>query len=311
MINTVIPQGSRAWYGSCIAEFLEARSEDIVGLLAQGSGRANRSVDPTQTEAWLAEISTLKEQLAGLTGQIFLEFAIPRMGRRIDAVLLIGPAIILLEFKVGARRFDRAAVDQVWDYALDLKNFHKGSHEPNIVPVLVATGAEIEPEAKLTLARDGVGTPLACSASGIRRLIDRILGLLAPDVRDWSKWEASPYKPTPTIVEAALALYARHTVEAIARHDADAENVTKTSGRIEELIEYAKQRHKKVICFVTGVPGAGKTLVGLNVATKHRKNEAQDPAVYLSGNGPLVMVLREALTRDEFNRRKEAGESGF
>jgi hypothetical protein len=229
------------------------------------------------------------------------------MGRRIDAVLLIGPAIILLEFKVGARRFDRAAVDQVWDYALDLKNFHEGSHEPNIVPVLVATAAETGPEAELTLARDGVGKPLACSAPGIRQLIDRILSLLASDVRDWAKWEASPYKPTPTIVEAALALYARHTVEAIARHDADAENLNKTSGRIEELIEYAKQRRKKVICFVTGVPGAGKTLVGLNVATKHRKNEAQDPAVYLSGNGPLVMVLREALTRDEFNRLKEDG----
>lgn len=241
MIDTVTPQGSRAWYGSCIAEFLEARPDEIVGALAQGSGRANRSVDPTQTEAWLAEIATLKDQLTGLTGQIFLEFSIPRMGRRIDAVLLIGPAIILLEFKVGAGRFDRAAVDQVWDYALDLKNFHEGSHEPNIVPVLVATGAETQPAAELTLAPDGVGRPLACSASGIRRLIDRIQSLVARDVRDWSKWEASPYKPTPTIVEAALALYARHTVEAIARHDADAENLNKTSGRIEELIEYAKQ----------------------------------------------------------------------
>jgi hypothetical protein len=301
-------QISRSWYGASIAEFLESSDDHVVGILARGSGRANTSVDPAQSEAWLTEIAILKRQLAGLAGRMFLEFVIPRMGRRIDAVLLIDSVIILLEFKVGASGFDRAALDQVWDYALDLKNFHQGSHEPAVVPILIATAAESAPSADLSLAKDGVATPLTSTAGGLRSVIDSIVKFAAASATDWSKWEAAPYKPTPTIIEAALALYTHHGVKSIARHDAGAANLRSTSKRIEELVTLAKRDRKKLICFVTGVPGAGKTLVGLNVATLHRKDEARDTAVYLSGNGPLVMVLREALTRDEFSRRKRAGE---
>jgi hypothetical protein len=304
----VVYQVTRAWYGAPIAEFFKDSAEHILGALAHGSGRAYAPIDPAQSEAWLAEIAILKDQLVGLTGHIFLEFTIPRMGRRIDAVLLIDSVIILLEFKVGASKFDRAGRDQVWDYALDLKNFHEGSHQSTIVPVLIATGAETAVHLDLTLANDRVATPLTSTAGGLRRVIERILNFVALVPRDWSRWEASPYRPTPTIIEAALALFTHHSVESIARHDAGAENLRSTSKRIEELIECAKREHRKLICFVTGVPGAGKTLVGLNVATLHRNNEARDPAVYLSGNGPLVKVLREALIRDEFNRRKAAGE---
>lgn len=274
----------RAWYGAPISEFLQANTEHILGALTQGSGRANAPVDPAQSEAWLAEIAILKNQLLGLTGYIFLEFA----WRRIDAVVLIGSVIMLLEFKVGARQFDRAGLDQVWDYALDLKNFHEGSHEPIIVPILVATGVETVGRFDFYLAKDRVATPLTSAADGLSRVIERVLNLVASVPKEWSKWELAPYRPTPTIIEAALALYTHHSVDSIARHDAGAENLRGTSKRIEELIEEAKREHKKLICFVTGVPGAGKTLVGLNIATLHRKNEARDPAVYLSGNGPLV-----------------------
>ena len=308
MTESAIPRVTRAWYGAPIAQFLSASADHVLGALANGSGRANTSVEPAQSAAWLREIEILKDNLAGLTGHIFLEFTIPRMGRRIDAVLLIDSVLILLEFKVGARQFDRAGLDQVWDYALDLKNFHEGSHDLVIVPVLVATDTNTAADNALSLALDRVAMPLTSTTEGLRSLIDRVMALVGSAPRDGLKWEATPYRPTPTIIEAALALYTHHTVDSIARHDAGAKNLRSTSKRIEELIRDAKREHKKLICFVTGVPGAGKTLVGLNVATLHRKNEARDPAVYLSGNGPLVMVLREALTRDEYARRKNSGE---
>ena len=300
--------GSRAWYSASISGFLTASATSIVGALTEGSSRAGIAVDPAQIEAWHAEIEILKQQLVGVGGLLFLEFSVPRMGRRIDTVLLVGSVIVVIEFKLGAERFERSAFDQVWDYALDLKNFHEGSHEPPIVPIVVATNAKVPGKATLKFAQDGVASPIASTADGLRGAIDGALQQLATGLRDWSSWDASPYKPTPSIVEAALSLYARHNVDSIARFDAGAENLHCTSGRIEDLIADAKRNRKKVICFVTGVPGAGKTLVGLNVATLHRKDAGQEPAVYLSGNGPLVMVLREALTRDEFVRRKEAGE---
>jgi hypothetical protein len=116
---------SRAWYGASISEFLQSQPDAVVGALTTHSEFA---VLPAQTEAWLAQIRLLKEHLAGLTGSIFFEFNIPRMGRRVDAVLVIGSVVFVIEFKVGSNIFERAAVDQAWDYALDLKNFHQASH---------------------------------------------------------------------------------------------------------------------------------------------------------------------------------------
>ena len=124
---------------------------------------------------------------------------------------------------------------------------------------------------------------------------------------DADAWARASYHPTPTIVEAARSLYAQHSVEAIARFDAGAQNLHVTSRRIEELVDEAQAKGRKRICFVTGVPGAGKTLVGLNLATRREEDEPTH-AVFLSGNGPLVAVLREALTRDEVARRKQQGE---
>lgn len=299
---------SRAWYGASIAGFLGADPSHIIGELARGSRAAGMAVDPTQSDAWLAQIGILKCQLPGLDGSIFFEFNIPRMGRRVDVVLLIGAVAFVVEFKVGSDSFDRAAIDQVWDYALDLKNFHEASHAVVIVPVLVATEASASPSQCLEFAEDDVARPLRSVPSSLRATMEAVLAAASSGSRDWSGWAQAPYRPTPTIVEAARALYANHSVEAIARHDAGAENLRSTSRRIEELVGEAKRSNRKMICFVTGVPGAGKTLVGLNVATLHRKSEASDHAVYLSGNGPLVAVLREALTRDEAARKKANGE---
>jgi hypothetical protein len=260
-----------------------------------------------QTEAWLAQIVLLKEQLAGLTGFLLLEFNIPRMGRRIDAVVIIGPAVFAIEFKVGFADFDRAAVDQVWDYALDVKNFHEASHDVPIIPILIATAANSSRPFQLTFAEDRVAQPICIHAAALRVTLDRMLREITGAAIDTQRWVAAPYRPTPTIVEAARALYAKHSVEAITRNDAGAMNLSVTSRRVEDLVEEARAQKRKIICFVTGVPGAGKTLVGLNIATR-RSSAGDTHAVFLSGNGPLVAVLREALTRDELARRARSGE---
>jgi Uncharacterized conserved protein (DUF2075) len=294
----------RAWYQATIAELLNSSTEEVLGALALASGMA---IEPEQRDAWVCQIEILQRQLTGVSGRIFLEFVIPRMGSRIDAVILLESIVLVVEFKVGASTFSRAATIQVWDYALDLKNFHEGSHDKTIVPVLIATEAQDNPAIALQLALDRVANPIFVAPSNLRAAIEALQTGVSAGIAIQDGWAAAPYKPTPTIVEAARALFANHSVEEIARHDAGAENLRTTSRRIEDLIFEARDTQKKIICFVTGVPGAGKTLVGLNVATVHRRADDGDHAVYLSGNGPLVAVLREVLTRDEKERVQRSG----
>ncbi|HEX9982149.1 MAG TPA: DUF2075 domain-containing protein [Thermoanaerobaculia bacterium] len=295
---------SRAWYASSIEGFCAATTNEILGAL---TAHTTFSVLETQRDAWKAQIEFLRERLRGLTGSVFFEFNIPRMGRRIDVVLLTGGVVFVIEFKVGAAAFDSAAVDQVWDYALDLKNFHEGSHSLTIVPLLVVPDAVDGSALGLARDADGVVRPLKTNRSTFREAIDRASAEFVATRMDADLWAHSSYRPTPTIIEAARALYAQHSVEEIARHDAGAENLRVTSQHIEELVDEAKRTRRKIVCFVTGVPGAGKTLVGLNVATRRNDVETGSPAVYLSGNAPLVAVLREALTRDEVKRQQDLG----
>ncbi len=294
---------SRAWHGAPVGEFLNAQPNSIIGALATNG---NFTLVPEQKDAWLAQIAFLQANLSGVSGSLFLEFNIPRMGRRIDAVLLSGGVLFVVEFKVGKDAFDRAALDQVWDYALDLKNFHEASHGLPILPIMVATEAKNSPRVVLHADEDKVYRPVPVHADGFRGVLDLAMQTIPSRAINEAEWARAPYCPTPTIVEAARALYAQHSVEAIAR--CDAQDLSKTSRRLEELVDEANADRRKVICFVTGVPGAGKTLVGLNLATRRREEEEPTHAVFLSGNGPLVAVLREALTRDEYSRRRTAGE---
>jgi hypothetical protein len=304
MTNATNEISSRAWYAASIDEFLRADADNIVGRLTRNGDFA---VLPQQRDAWLVQIGLLKEHLGGLTGSLFMEFAIPRMGRRIDTVLLIGPIVFAVEFKVGESSFDRSAVDQVWDYALDLKNFHEASHNASVVPMLIATAAAECPSMRLRSDVDNVFRPIMVDASNTRAALDEALRIVRAEPLDGDRWARAPYHPTPTIIEVARALYAHHSVEAIARYDAGAQNLRVTSHRIEEIVDEARAHQRKAICLVTGVPGAGKTLVGLNVATQRREASEPTHAVFLSGNGPLVAVLREALTRDELARRRTQG----
>ena len=302
--NSCLDAGlSRAWYGAPLTEFLNTQSASILGELAT---KGDFVLVPEQKDAWLAQVAFLQANLSGIHGSLFLEFNIPRMGRRIDAVLVSSGVVFVIEFKVGERTFDRSALDQVWDYALDLKNFHEGSHGLPILPILVATRATESPSVVLHADEDKVYRPVPLHPDGFRPALDLGLQTIPASLINEEEWARSPYRPTPTIVEAARALYAQHSVEAIAR--CDAQDLSKTSRRIEELVDEANADRRKLICFVTGVPGAGKTLVGLNIATRRRGEKEPTHAVFLSGNGPLVAVLREALTRDEYVRRRVEGE---
>lgn len=295
---------ARAWYAAPTRDFQAESSDSIIGKLAEHAGDGHFS---TQQAAWRSQIEILRKQLKGLDGWLFFEFNIPRMGRRVDVILVLGPAIFALEFKVGERTYDRAAIDQVWDYALDLKNFHEASHHVAIVPILVATEAEpvVTP---LKADADNILHPLRANPENLRQTLEQCRGLVGGSALDAEVWAQASYKPTPTIIEAARALYAQHSVEEIARFDAGAQNLHTTSKRIEDLVDEARRTKQKYICFLTGVPGAGKTLVGLNVATQRRQENEPTHAVFLSGNGPLVAVLREALTRDECLRLKANGQ---
>ena len=296
---------NRAYYSDSIAKFLSRSPEEIIGILNCSS---QFSVLQTQQQAWQYQINLLRPILGSYDGKIYFEYAIPRMGRRIDVLLLIGPAIFVLEFKVGEQEFTAYGVDQVWDYALDLKNFHETTHEQFVVPVLIATEANNSFIAStLTPNNDLLFNPVKTNAFQLQDVIESALMLADGNAIDAQNWENGRYCPTPTIIEAAMALYNDHTVADISRSDASAKNLRQTTEAISDVIRLSREKSCKSICFVTGVPGAGKTLVGLNVANKHIHKQDNLYSVFLSGNGPLVAILREALARDKVRREKEKG----
>ncbi len=245
-------------------------SNEILGILTQAS---SFPVEQTQRDAWLEEIRILKDMLHQYKGSIYFEYSIPRMGKRIDIVLIISSVIFVLEFKIGEKNFNSSAIDQVWDYALDLKNFHETSHNSFIAPVLIATKARVSTaQISTTALSDKLLMPIKCNGELLEEVIKDILRFSDGNDINPIEWETGRYEPTPTIIEAAMALYSGHSVQEISRSDASAINLSQTSDAVSEIIEFSKQNSVKSICFVTGVPGAGKTLVGLNIATKHINN---------------------------------------
>ena len=287
----------RAYYGKSITDFIQEDDLNILGTLAKNHGY--QTLEKSQQNAWERQITILKSQLAELTGYIYFEFSIPRMGKRVDNIVILGDKIFLLEFKIGSEQYDKHAIDQVIDYALDLRNFHEGSHYANLIPILIAEKAPIL-ENNFQTAQN-LDQAILLNAQNLNEFFKPYDSSSLMDVL---AWEQSPYKPTPTIIEAAQALYQNHDVAEITRSDAGAKNLSATANCISNIIEQAKQGNKKAICFVTGVPGAGKTLAGLNIANQRLKVAENEHAVFLSGNGPLVQVLQEALARNRAIKNK-------
>ncbi len=304
----------RCLFNCDIKTFLEKEKENIFGILCDNY---HGDAITTTRESWMTEIEVLQSELIPWKesgGQIIFEYDIPRLGKRIDVVLLLKGIIFCIEFKTGDQNVGEMEVDQVLDYALDLKNFHKYSFDKVIVPVLVAkknknTALHIKPSAY----NSRVENPLLVNEKGISEVLDKVISCFPNEEDVDANWIISPYAPTPTIIEAARALYESHSVEDITRHEADEVMTDRTIAYILSVINKSKENREKSICFVTGVPGAGKTLVGLDVAVKQtyqgQDNPLQDEgAVYLSGNGPLVAVLTAALARDNCNKCRERGE---
>lgn len=309
-------QSNRCLYNSDIKSFIEADSYSVLGRIHDTfHGQALTTTD----EAWSSEINILQKSLLPWKdedAEIIFEYNIPRLGKRIDVVLLLRGIIFCLEFKVGQKDVLQADVEQVMDYALDLKNFHRYSHDRRIVPILITTlhktaSTIFQP----SVYDDSIYNPLITGANDLQNIINGVLlhanAITSESIKNWI---ISPYTPTPTIIEAARSLYENHSVEEITRHEADKVTTDATIDYILEIINRSKSNKEKSICFVTGVPGAGKTLVGLDVAVKQTYQDdgtfnEEDGAVYLSGNGPLVAVLTEALARDNYKKSKWKGDN--
>lgn len=296
---------TRYYYSSAISEFILEEEDSIVGKL---TGSSQHDINPKTANAWKEEISSLREVLSKYKntdrGSIYLEYNIPRMGHRVDAIILIDGIVFILEYKTGGQTFNQSARNQVWDYALDLKNFHADSKDRILVPIVVVPDApDNHCSIELRSSTDKVYEPLFTNTRQLGVVIQNILDLFVQasgrSPQSDCTWANSGYEPTPTIIEAAIALYEKHNVADITKSGGDIE---KTSKVLSQIIDHCRSEHRKAICFITGVPGAGKTLIGLNTAIEQSSKEGK--AVYLSGNFPLVEVLQEALTRDYIERKR-------
>lgn len=296
----------RAYYSNSVRGFLSESDDTVLGKLARSH---QFGLDELQKNTWLEQFPILRRALEQFSvGSIILEFSIPRMGRRIDTVLILGSQVIVIEFKVGATTFDKSSMDQVLDYCLDLKNFHEPSHDASIIPVLIATAAEPVYN-NLRFSDDRIAEVLLVGKDSLTETLEVVLEVDGEALIDATTWGEGRYKPIPTIIEAAQALYGGHSVHAIATSEAGGDNLSSTSNAISDVIDHCKLNNSKAICFVTGVPGAGKTLAGLNIANQRHEAHKEEHAVFLSGNGPLVKVLQEALARDNVEKSKQRGES--
>lgn len=297
----------RSYYSNDIQSFLNQDNYSIFGEITTND---QFSAEDLQKNTWNREIEILKRELSQfLDGYIIFEYTIPRIGNRIDNIVIYKGIIFLLEFKVGEKKYPSYAIEQVTDYAFDLSCFHKESHNRLLVPILISTKAHSVKQ-EIRISKDNVLETICCNEYEIAKYITEVSLKFIQDEIIPDDWINLLYMPTPTIIEAAQALYLGHNVEDISRNDASAKNLNQTTKAINKIIDYSKAHNRKSICFITGVPGAGKTLAGLNIAVERQKIAEDEHAVFLSGNGPLVDVLQEALARDDAKRnhisRKEA-----
>ena len=290
-----------AWWSGSANSFLALTPASLRDCLAAESVRRFRTNEPAQLRAWERSIAILQTALQDTPGdwRVVLEFGIIRLGVRADAVLVGPRGILVLEFKIGATRHDNAARRQVEDYAIDLQDFHAASRGRPIIPILVAEDAQTPPPF-LPLLIGGVTPVLDATATNLGRLIDRLATRLPTTAApiDGPAWESAPYRPVPGIIDAACHLFAHHDVADIASARADATNLTLTIASIHQELARARAAAARLVIFVTGIPGAGKTLCGLAVTFARDDTDRAGSAAFLTGNPSLVHVLREALVRD-------------
>ncbi len=307
-----------AFYRSSFAEFLTVEPSEVLGQLASRSAQQGfTDLKQRQTRAWERQITALRTTIAELSVCIpassqwglLLEYPIPRRQKRIDAVVLAADLILCLEFKTEEREHPAKARQQAEDYALDLRDFHEESRGRRIVPVAISLRANASPLPASASAADLVRPSLATNGGELSRVLAEVFNVETRGGAqiDLVQWDTAAYRPVPTIIEAAESLFAGHDVREIAHSHADATNLTATTARLLEIIGNAQMQRQKIVCFVTGIPGAGKTLAGLNVVHNPSfRRDGRVPGVFLSGNGPLVKIVRAAIERDFKRRVQEA-----
>lgn len=301
---TFSTQTGKAYYCNSIPGFIRDNSSSIIGQLVRHSFEVNKE----QSDAWENQIYELQRRLEAcdMEGDIIFEYDIIRLGKRIDVIMLIRHMVFSLEFKNGKNIYTVQDAQQAEDYAVDIKNFHKESEDLYVCPILIATDAPAYskeqslgcyPDKQIHLQRENIKTVIP--------KIAKLTGLYGDDNEiDFNRWFNSAYHPTPTIIAAAVEAYTTHDISEIAHSEAGQYDIDLCESKLNEIIDSAQKNGKKCVCFVTGVPGAGKTLVGLDTVAKNLKYGRGSLSVYLSGNGPLVEVLREALRRSAKEKKQ-------
>ena len=293
---------TRAWWCGTLGAFRAAAPETIVAVLALRQAETHPLNREEQLRAWRAQIPLLRTALAGAPDDwsVLLEYPLLRLGKRIDVVVLTDRAVLVIEVKTGAQGFTLEGRRQAEDFALDLQDFHAACRARPIVPILLAEAGAPAPAAGL-LALPHVLPVQDATAQTFPDLLSQLAARFAAmPVPEVLAWDGAPYHPVPGIVEAARMLYARHNVPELIAARADVANLTRTALAIQNAIASARDQGKHLVLFITGIPGAGKTLCGLNAVF------GQTGAAFLTGNLPLVHVMRAALTADARARGRSA-----
>lgn len=309
----------RTYYESSIQDFISVKyPRDIVEYLTQSDESSDVYELHLQKLAWTNQISILQKYLKDKKGYIIFEYVLSRVNMRIDVVLLMDDVVYSLEFKNNETEFKAEDIDQASGYGYALKNFYEANRDKYVVPILIATKA---PDSICSSGADiGIDKLFSLFKANINKMeqyIDLIRSKYGSDIiyteEDFKKWIKSPFKPNPTIIQSARSIYMNNQVDEFFKFDAGEENLKITEQTVELIVKEARDQKKKIICFVSGVPGAGKTLVGLDLAGKSKNNtdNGLPEAVFFSGNGPLINVLTEALGRDAYKYNKEKYSSKY
>ena len=288
-----------------IDEFLDMTKESFIGVLTGNHSKNHVEVNATQIIAWQKEFDDLHCILQGIDGRIIFEYSIPSLSKTVDVILLINDIVYVIEYKVNSKTYNQQDIKQTSGYALRLKYFHSYSNDRWIVPILVATDAK-EEELSFSFSEDDhVYNTICCNSDNLLNVLETINNCHIGADKGWHEtWERGVFKASPTIIDAARNVWRQNNVRGFSMGESSLDTRLGVEDYITNVVVPETRKRpsgrNKSICFVTGVPGAGKTLVGLNVSVALQSEGAS----MLSGNGPLVKVLTTALKKDLTKNKK-------